>query len=139
MVDEYKDAWSRDLGGRRWATGVIRAHMVKRGISYADLVERLALVGIEENERNLRNKVARGTFSAAFLAECLTAIGVRHLEIDIIDLFLGTREAVAFERTVERLNAGMPLDEARLDPSSNEDWLMAQVKERRAKKFDDYG
>lgn len=139
MSDEYKDTWSRDIGGRRWATGVIRAHMVKRGISYADLVERLALMGIEENERNLRNKVARGTFSAAFLAECLTAIGVRHLEIDIIDLLMGVREGVAFERTVDRLNAGLPLDEARVDPSSGEDWLMAQVKERRAKKFDDYG
>ena len=139
MTEEYKDAWGRDTGGRRWATGVIRAHMVKRGISYADLVERLALVGIDENERNLRNKVARGTFSAAFLAECLTAIGVRHLEIDIIDLLMGTQEAVAFERTVERLNAGLPLDEARVDPSGDEDWMLAQVKERRVKKFDDYG
>ncbi len=139
MTEDYKDAWGRDMGGRRWATGVIRAHMVKRGISYADLVERLALAGIEENERNLRNKVARGTFSAAFLAECLTAIGVRHLEIDIIDLLMGTREAVAFERTVERLNAGMSLDEARVDPSSSDDWLMAQAEERRGKKFRDYG
>ncbi|MAP67959.1 MAG: hypothetical protein CL952_00340 [Erythrobacteraceae bacterium] len=139
MADEYKDAWARDAGGRRWATGVIRAHMVKRGISYADLAERLALVGIEENERNLRNKVARGTFSAAFLAECLTAIGVRHLEIDIVDLLMGTREAVAFERTIERLNAGLSLTEARVDPSGEEDWLLAQIKERRVKKFPDYG
>ena len=139
MADEYKDAWARDAGGRRWATGVIRAHMVKRGISYADLAERLALVGIEENERNLRNKVARGTFSAAFLAECLTAIGVRHLEIDIVDLLMGTREAVAFERTIERLNAGLSLTEARVDPSGEEDWLLAQIKERRVKKFTDYG
>lgn len=137
-MEEYKDAWSRDAAGRRWATGVIRAHMVKRGVSYADLAERLNLMGIEENERNLRNKVARGTFSAAFLAECLAAIGVRHLEIDIIDLLTGVREAVALERTIERLNAGLPLDEARVDPFSGEEWILEQAKERRAKKFGRY-
>lgn len=138
MVQEEKNVANRELVERRWATGVIRAAMVKRGISYADLAERLALMGIEENERNLRNKVARGTFSAAFLVECLAAIGVRHLEIDIIDALTGVREAVAFERTIERLNAGLPLEEARVDPFSGEDWLLEQARERRAKKFGGY-
>lgn len=135
MVQEGRDVSNRDLVERRWATGVIRAHMVKRGISYSDLAERLGLMGVEENERNLRNKVARGTFSAAFMAECLAAIGVRHLEVDIIEALTGVREAVAFERTIDRLNTGVPLDEALVDPSSGEDGLIEQAKERRARKF----
>jgi hypothetical protein len=100
--------------------------MVKRGISYADLVERLALLGVEENERNLRNKVVRGTFSAVFFAQCLTVIGARHLEVDIADHVLAFRDAFALKRTIERLNEGMELEEARVDPSNNDAWPKVQ-------------
>ncbi|MBV7259356.1 DUF6471 domain-containing protein [Erythrobacter crassostreae] len=101
---------------REWATKVIRAHMVKTGVSYADLVERLSLLGIEENERNLRNKVARGTFSAAFMAECLAAIGVQYVDVDIAHEMVEERELIAFEATVARLNAGQSMEEARIKP-----------------------
>ena len=67
----------------RWVRGTIRAIMVKRRITYADLVERLKGVGVEENERNLRNKVARGTFSAVFFVQCLEALGLETLLLDM--------------------------------------------------------
>lgn len=57
------------------AKAMLRAHMVKCGKTYADLALALAEWGIEENERNLRNKVARGSFSAAFFLQCLVAMG----------------------------------------------------------------
>lgn len=109
--------------------------MVKRGISYAELTERLKLMGIEENERNLRNKVARGTFSAAFLGECLAALGVRYLEIDVIDALTGIREAIAFERTIDRLNAGIPIEQAKVELAEIEDPYSEEVMARKAKKF----
>ena len=99
---------------REWATKVIRTHMVKTGCTYGDLVDRLALLGIEDNEANLRNKVTRGTFSAAFMAQCLAAMGVQYLDIEIADELLDERELVAFELTVARLNSGMPMKEARV-------------------------
>ena len=49
--------------------------MVKKGITYAQLVGMLESVGVTEDERNLRNKVSRGKFTAAFLLQCLTAMG----------------------------------------------------------------
>lgn len=67
--------------GIQWVRGTIRAAMVKRRMTYADLVEQLKVLGIEENERNLRNKVARGTFSAVFFVSCLEAMGVYHLPL----------------------------------------------------------
>ena len=126
---------SRELAERRWATGVIRSHMVKRGISYAELTERLKLIGIEENERNLRNKVARGTFSAAFLGECLAALGVRYLEVDVIDALTGLREAIAFDKTIDRLNAGIPIEQARVELAEIDDPYSEEVMNRKAKKF----
>lgn len=55
---------------------IIRVEMTKRSKSYAELVTLLAQVGVIENERSLRNKVARGTFSATFMLQCLVAMDV---------------------------------------------------------------
>jgi Domain of unknown function (DUF6471) len=45
------------------------------------LAEKLAALGVTENERNLNNKISRGGFTAAFLLECLAAIGAKQLHL----------------------------------------------------------
>ncbi len=52
-----------------------RAEMAKQNITYSNLVERLESIGVTEDERNLRNKVSRGKFTAAFMLQCLVAMG----------------------------------------------------------------
>ena len=64
------------------AKGLLRAEMARKGVTYASLVDRLAAIGIEDNERNLRNKVSRGKFTAGFLLQCLSAIGSSSLHLD---------------------------------------------------------
>ena len=59
------------------ARGIIRGEMARQNITYAQLVEKLAEIGVQDDERNLRNKVSRGKFTAAFLLQCMDAIGVR--------------------------------------------------------------
>lgn len=59
------------------ARGILRGEMARQNITYAQLVVRLAAIGVSEDERNLRNKVSRGKFTAAFLLQCMEAIGVR--------------------------------------------------------------
>lgn len=49
--------------------------MARLGFSYARLAEILEGAGIDENERNLRNKINRGTFSATFMIQCFVAMG----------------------------------------------------------------
>jgi len=61
---------------------ILKGELKKRGITYAQLAVRLADVGVHENERNLNNKISRGGFSAAFLVQCLEAIGARDLRLD---------------------------------------------------------
>lgn len=63
------------------AKNVLRAELKRRGLTYKDLALRLAHIGVRENERNLANKISRGTFSAAFFVECLDAIGCRSVDI----------------------------------------------------------
>ena len=64
------------------ARGLLRAEMVKQGLTYNQLIERLKAVGVTDDERNLRNKVSRGKFTAAFLLQCLAAIGTHTLHLD---------------------------------------------------------
>ena len=56
------------------ARGIIRGEMARQNITYAQMVEKLADIGVNEDERNLRNKISRGKFTAAFLLQCLEAL-----------------------------------------------------------------
>ena len=64
------------------ARGLLRAEMAKQGLTYNQMVERLKAVGVSEDERNLRNKVSRGKFTAAFLLQCLSAMDTRTVHLD---------------------------------------------------------
>lgn len=61
---------------------LLRAEMMRKGINYKGLVERLAAMGVKETEANLRNKISRGGFTGAFLIQCLAAMGVTTLRLD---------------------------------------------------------
>ena len=61
------------------ARGIIRSEMARQNVSYAKLVERLAAIGIHEDERNVRNKVSRGKFTAAFMLQCLAALNASRI------------------------------------------------------------
>lgn len=64
------------------AQGLLKAELKRRGVTYAQLSEKLAAMGITEAEPNIRNKLARGKFSAAFMLECLKAVGCNTLRLD---------------------------------------------------------
>ena len=53
--------------------------MTKRQLSYKDLQAKLAVIGAKETEPTIRNKIGRGTFSAAFLLQVMEAIGAKDL------------------------------------------------------------
>ena len=61
--------------GSDTAKGLLKAELKRRNMSYADLVEKLSEMNIVETEANIRNKLSRGTFTAAFFIQCLIAIG----------------------------------------------------------------
>lgn len=63
------------------AKNLLKAELKRRGVTYAGLAEKLAAVGVVENERNLNNKISRGGFTAAFLLQCLEAIGTSSLRL----------------------------------------------------------
>jgi hypothetical protein len=48
---------------------------------YKDLADKLAPTGVKETERNLSNKINRGSFTAVFFLQCMEAIGVDTLHL----------------------------------------------------------
>ena len=60
---------------------MLKAELKRKGITYAGLVERLAAIGVVDSEPNIRNKLARGKFTAVFLVQCLEAIGASSLRL----------------------------------------------------------
>lgn len=61
--------------------GMLKGELKRRGISYADLVGKLADIGVMDSEPNIRNKLSRGKFTAVFFVQCLEAIGVSSLRL----------------------------------------------------------
>jgi hypothetical protein len=72
---EKDDEWAKLV------KGLLRAEMARRGMTYEQLVEKLAELGVHDTAVNIRNKVARGGFSAVFFVQCLKAIGCSRLEL----------------------------------------------------------
>jgi lambda repressor-like predicted transcriptional regulator len=57
------------------AANLLKAELKRAGVSYAELAERIG-----DKEPNVRNKLSRGKFSAAYLLSCLSAIGMTRVE-----------------------------------------------------------
>lgn len=60
---------------------LLKAELARKGITYAQLVGKLADVGVMDSEPNIRNKISRGKFTAVFLIQCLEAIGCSSLHL----------------------------------------------------------
>lgn len=59
------------------AANLLKAELKRQGVTYAQLADRIG-----DKEANVRNKLSRGKFSAAFLIHSLEAIGQSHLRLD---------------------------------------------------------
>jgi hypothetical protein len=62
--------------------GLLKGELKRKGVSYVQLVEKLAAIGVMDSEPNIRNKLSRGKFTAVFLIQCLEAIGSSSLRLD---------------------------------------------------------
>jgi len=63
------------------AANLLKSELKRRGVTYGQLVEKLAEIGVSEKEVNVRNKLSRGSFTAAYLIQCLEAIGCQTLHL----------------------------------------------------------
>jgi hypothetical protein len=78
---DFEEVMADDVWTPR-VKNLLKAELKRRGVSYRDLAEKLTAMGVPESERNLANKIARGSFTAAFFVQCLVAIGTTTLRLE---------------------------------------------------------
>lgn len=78
--DPKANAAAMEEAGMHAAKGLLKAEMAKRRLTYEGLANLMFEYGIEENERNLRNKVSRGSFTAAWFFAVMMMMEVKLLD-----------------------------------------------------------
>ena len=68
------------------ASQILKAELMRRGVTYKQLMGLLPRVGGLESEASITAKLARGRFQFAFFLQCMRAIGVQTAHIDILGL-----------------------------------------------------
>ena len=68
-----------------WAKGartLLKAELKHKEDGYKELASRLTEDSMPEAETSVTNKIPRGTFSAAFIMQCLKVIGCHTIRLD---------------------------------------------------------
>jgi hypothetical protein len=63
------------------AARTIKSVLVKRGMKYHDLARRLKLIGVEETQASIANKMSRGTFSFTFVMQVMSVLGIDYIDL----------------------------------------------------------
>jgi Domain of unknown function (DUF6471) len=66
---------------KKLASNILKAELVKRGLKFQELHEKLEKIGIITSYNTMRLKINRGTFSFAFFLDCMKAIGVKSINL----------------------------------------------------------
>ena len=64
-----------DIDWKEKAKKLLKAEMAEKQVSNAELVEMLNRIGVPETKASVDSKISRGSFSAAFLIQCLNVMG----------------------------------------------------------------
>ena len=84
MLDRVQADPEQSDQGEQWEVrvkNVLKAELKRRGVSYKELSERLGRIGVHETEPNIRNKLARGRFTAVFIMQVMEAIGASEVRL----------------------------------------------------------
>lgn len=65
------------------AKRILKAELARHGLTYKGLVNRLAALGIKDDEKAIANRISRGKFQFSFFLQCMRAMGVS--EVDVSD------------------------------------------------------
>ncbi|HHS8316892.1 TPA: DUF6471 domain-containing protein [Legionella pneumophila] len=67
------------------ASSILKAELIRRNISYDQLITLLAKIDVHETRASILNKMSRGSFQFSFFLQCAKAIGMAQLRLDDIE------------------------------------------------------
>jgi len=81
------------------AKRLLKSELVKRGISHEELAFLLNECGGKETKASIDSKISRGTFSAAFLLQCLNALECKNFDPIIKDYMVVEESRVKYNKS----------------------------------------
>ncbi|WP_287142183.1 DUF6471 domain-containing protein [Delftia sp.] len=63
------------------AKQLLKAELARQGVTYRELVNKLEILGIKDDEKAIGNRISRGKFTLVFFLQCMRAIGVQQLDL----------------------------------------------------------
>ncbi|ELH4237460.1 hypothetical protein ROW45_004039 [Vibrio fluvialis] len=63
------------------ASNLLKAELRRAGVGYAELCQRLAVIGVNESYKGVANKINRGTFSFVFFMQCMKVLDVKEVRL----------------------------------------------------------
>ncbi len=72
---------AKDAQAEERAKAALRKVMADQGVTYDDLAAKLRKRGVDISDGGLQNKIARGTFTAGFMIQCMDALGSKVIQI----------------------------------------------------------
>lgn len=63
------------------AKQLLKAELARQGVTYRELVNKLEVLGIKDDEKAIGNRISRGKFTLVFFLQCMRAIGVQQLDL----------------------------------------------------------
>ncbi|WP_229256220.1 DUF6471 domain-containing protein [Duganella fentianensis] len=76
------------------AKAILRAELARKNIGYKRLSQLLEQIGVEETPSAITNKMHRGSFSFAFYLQCMKAIGLSRVDIDLVKINVLERDGL---------------------------------------------
>jgi len=63
------------------AKQLLKAELARQGVTYRELVSKLEVLGIKDDEKAIGNRISRGKFTLVFFLQCMRAIGVQQVDL----------------------------------------------------------
>lgn len=73
---------SSEKNWNRIASSILKAELARADIGYEELTKRLAKIGVDETYKAVAAKINRGSFTFAFFAQCMEALGVNNIRLN---------------------------------------------------------
>lgn len=70
------------MNWRKKASALIKAELKKKDVSYIELSQRLAAIGVPDNPNNVNGKINRGAFGFDFFLQCMHVIGTQTIRLE---------------------------------------------------------
>jgi len=67
--------WNKD------AAKILKAELVRAGVGYDELIEKLKEIQIDETYKGVSAKINRGTFSFAFFMQCMKVLNQKIIRL----------------------------------------------------------